>query len=270
APALVDGRPAPLEKGEPGQYFVPLTANRQGERFILELRYVLPEPKTGVFQPPAFPDDAAVQHVYLSVHIPKNLTVLGTIGPWNVDNIWALSGFLTLRPRARMTSSELVGWLLQGASANPTAADNLNSFVTDGQPLLYSTLHPPAGQAGALRLRLWPAWQCKAVLIIAILAVGVLLARAAVFHQALSLAFAISGLALLAVFLPSLAVSLVSNAAAAAALIVLLGWGFLWFRRRPPKPPRLPKPSRLPNSDPTAPAPSPDSSATADDTPPRT
>ncbi|OQC13588.1 MAG: hypothetical protein BWX73_02258 [Lentisphaerae bacterium ADurb.Bin082] len=343
APALVDGRPAPLEKGEPGQYFVPLTANRQGERFILELRYVLPKPKTGIFQPPAFPDDAAVQHVYLSVHIPKNLTVLGTLGLWNVDNIWALSGFLTLRPRARMTSSELVGWLLQGASANPTVADHLNSFVTDGQPLLYSTLHPPAGQAGALRLRLWSAWQCKAILIIAILAVGVLLARATVFHQALSLAFAISGLALLAVFLPSLAVSLVSNAAAAAALIVLLGWGFLWFRRRPPKPPRLPSSTPPPNGDqpasndpptplpsktfrwrsvialviliivafflllvfgpraveflllilvaavalpairrhwqtqrqskanePTAPAPSPDSSATADDTPPRT
>ena len=80
APALVDGRPAPLEKGEPGQYFVPLTANRQGERFILELRYVLSEPKTGVFQPPTFPADAAVQHVYLSVHIPKNLPVLGTLG----------------------------------------------------------------------------------------------------------------------------------------------------------------------------------------------
>ena len=33
-----------------------------------------------------------------------------------------------------MTSNELVGWLLQNASANPTVADHLNSFVTDGQP----------------------------------------------------------------------------------------------------------------------------------------
>ncbi len=251
-PALVDGRPAPLEKGEPGQYFVPLTANRQGERFVLELRHVLPKPDAGAFQLPAFPDDAAVQHVYLSVHIPKHLTVIGTLGPWNIDNIWALSGFLTLRPRSRLTSGTLVNWLLQSAPVNPTVTDHLNNFVTDGQPLLYSTLHPPAGPASALRLRLRPAWQCKAVLIIAILAVGVLLARAPVFHQALALAFAVSGLALLAVFLPSLTVSLVSNAAAAAALTVLLGWGFRWFRQRPARKPAPPRP----NGDDRPPAPS--------------
>ncbi len=233
-PALLNGRSAPLEKGEPGQYFVPLTANRQGERFMLELRYLLPHPPAGRFQIPAFPDDAAVQHVYLAAFIPKNLAVIGTLGPWNNDNIWALSGFLTLRPRARLDSGALVNWLLQPKDAdNPAVRDGLNSFVTDGQPLLYSTLHPPASPAGDLRLRLRPAWQYKTALIIAILAVGVLLAKAPVFQQALSVAFAVSGLALLAVFMPSLTVAMVSNAAAAAALAVFLGWGFLWFRRRP-------------------------------------
>ena len=74
-PLRLGNRIVPLEKGEEGQFFVPLVSLQQGENFLLELRYVLPEETKG-FPIPVFPDDTAIQQVYLSVYLPQGRSLL--------------------------------------------------------------------------------------------------------------------------------------------------------------------------------------------------
>ena len=98
-PLRLGNRIVPLEKGEEGQFFVPLVSPQQGENFLLELRYVLPEETKG-FPIPVFPDDTAIQQVYLSVYLPQGRSLLGKSGDWNPENIWVLRGALAFYPRA--------------------------------------------------------------------------------------------------------------------------------------------------------------------------
>lgn len=232
-PVLLNGRPAPLEKGEPGQYFIPLTAINQGELFFLELRYLQPKVKQGHVSLPSFPEEAAIQHAYLSVHIPKNLSLLGILGSWDSANTWRWHNICTLRQHAQHDANFLTQWLLQGQNAQAAVTDSLNSFVIDGQALLYSTLHPAPDGIGDLRLRLYPSWQCQAILIIVILAFGLLLRAAPFYQQCVTTAILAGVFSLLAIFLPSLVASLLSDAAALAAVLVFLLWIFHWWRRHP-------------------------------------
>ncbi|MGI5924193.1 MAG: hypothetical protein ACOX9E_09640 [Lentisphaeria bacterium] len=234
-PARINDRPVPLEKGGEGQYFIPLTGQAQGEPLLLELRYLLPESR-GIFMLPQFPDDTAIQQLYLMVYLPKELSIMDCKGPWNNENVWALQGVMSVRPRPRRHANELISWLCAGQRQFEACRESLQSFVTDGQPVLYSTLHPPAGPNGALHLLLWPTWLGKALFIAIIIAVGLLLLKASLFKRALTVGFMLSAMGFLAVFAPSFCYGIVSNASVVAALTVAIIWFLAWLRRRPQRP----------------------------------
>jgi len=231
-PARINNRPVPLEKGGDGQYFIPLTSQAQGEPMLLELRYLLPANR-GLFMLPQLPDDTATQQLYLTVYLPKELRIMGSKGPWNNENIWALQGVMSVHPRPRHHVDELITWLCADQTHVEACRENLQSFVTDGQPVLYSTLHPPVGTDGALRLLLWPTWLGKTLFIAIISVVGLLLLKASFFTRALVLGFLLSAMGFLAVFAPSFCYGIVSNASVVAALTVAIIWFLSWLRRRP-------------------------------------
>lgn len=234
-PLRLGNRIVPLEKGDEGQFFVPLVSLQQGENFLLELRYVLP-PESKGFPIPVFPDDSAIQQVYLSVYLPQDRSLLGKSGNWNPENIWVLRGALAFYPRAKLSSAELLSWVRQGIyPAGKAPDDNLDNFVVDGQSLLYSALHPETTEAGLLQLRTSPSWLCKGIVLILIIAVGLLLCKASLYCKLLSLGCIAAILGLLAIFLPNLLSALISNASALAAIIVLFAWFLFWLKSPHPE-----------------------------------
>ena len=250
-PLRLGKRIVPLEKGEAGQFFIPLVSRQQGESFLLELRYVLPA-KTKGFPIPVFPDDTAVQQVYLSVHLPKGTSLLGKGGDWNPENIWVLQGAFAFYPRAKLAATELLHWVRQGlypAGQNPD--DNLENFVIDGQALLFSALHPATTPDATLQLRTTPSWLCKGIALILIVGVGLLLCKACLYSKLLTLGCIAAAAGLLAVFLPNLLSALISNASGLAGIIVLFAWFLFWLKnlrlqRKTPTPPPLPPHTETP------------------------
>ncbi len=85
-PLRLNGRPAALEKGRQGQYFVPLLNVKADAPFVLEIRYALPGDGSRL-DPPSFPEEQgatktypAVVKTYLAVYLPETRTLLGAAG----------------------------------------------------------------------------------------------------------------------------------------------------------------------------------------------
>jgi len=78
-----------------------------------------------------------------------------------------------------------------------------------------------------------------------LVAVGILLCRASLYHKLLAIGMGLSLLGILAVFWPYLMYALLSNAAALAAFIVIVTWLLFWHKARhsqPVPPPVLSSP----------------------------
>ena len=243
-PVRINGRPVSLEQGEGGGYFVPLTAQDARQAFLLEVRYLV-RGRGLAIETPSFPDEPAVQHVYLSVFMPKRLTYLGSAGPWNDELVWVVKGF-SAWPRGRRSSDWLMNWVTEGLSVDD---GSIRNFATDGRHVLFSALRPEQGPAGALRLRAAGGTLFRSVMLVLVVGVGLALvpARGAVRLLAVSAAFI--ALVVIAVFMPSLARAVASNATAAGVVVVLVVWG-LWqilvVRPRRPRPPAPDAPPPLP------------------------
>lgn len=222
-PLRIDGRPAALEKGEGNRYFIPLVGVDPGRPFLLELRYVLPQ-RGWKLQGPEFPDEPAMQQVFLSVYLPREWAYLGSAGPWDDEILWRIRGF-TLRPDARRSDRELFRWVGAGL---PVGQDVLESFPTDGNHLCFSTLRPPPGKEGRLRLRVMRYGLLHVLVLGTIVWIGVRHRSTPLAHRAVVVGGWLVALLAISVFAPSLVRSLVNNAAVAAALVVLIVWT-LWY-----------------------------------------
>jgi len=222
-PVRLNGQPVSLEEGDRGRYFVPLVAMEQDAPFLLELRYVI----TGAGYKllcPEFPDEPAVQQVYLCAYMPRDRVYLGSIGPWNDEFVWVLKGFNTY-PRGKMNNNQLIDWVTEGLDVD---RGGLGNFPTDGRQLLFSTLRPAAGEEGALSVVAARGWALQTVLLVLIIGLGLLLLPVPLGPRSIAVGCALILLVLLAVFTPSLARAAVNNASVGAAFIVLVVW-VLWF-----------------------------------------
>lgn len=215
----LNGRNANLERGEGGTHLVPLQGLAQGTPFLMELRYTVPRGSELVV--PAFPEEPAVQQVYLSVHVPDELAYLGHRGVWHPEFAWALTRNGALQPKASRSAPWLIDWVVRGVSVDPATVQD---FVTDGYPLLFSTLCPAAGEAGALRVTLFSAAFLRGLLAVVILAVGLLLLRASFGRKLAAALVVLLALILLGMVLPSLARSMVGMVSVAAIAVVGGTW----------------------------------------------
>ncbi len=222
-PVRINGRPVTLERGEPGEYFVPLVNQQQDEPFLLEMRYFIKGAGL-TLRIPEFPKEPATQQVYLSAYVPRELTYLGYRGPWTDEMVWELRGF-ECRPRGARPAGNLLAWVQEGLSVD---RGSVGDFATDGRHLLYSTLRPVAGKAGALGISAVRGWWFRLLLVVAGVALGVALLPASLRLRAYVVGAGIIVLILLAVFAPSTSRAVVNNATAGGGLVVLVLWG-LWF-----------------------------------------
>jgi len=216
-----------LERGdqEGSTFYVPLLGTSPDEPFLLELRYTV----TGgglVLDGPTFPEEPAVQKVYLSVYMPEEWDYLGSRGPWTDELVWVLMGDGSLKPRATQTDADLMEkWLLEGWARLPGLQEN---FPTDGSHYLFSALRPAAPPEGSLRLTAVRGTYLAIGLFVVIAGLGVALAftRAAV--RLLAIGAGIVLLVLAAVFLPTFARQIAGGSMAAAVFVVLVLWA-LWY-----------------------------------------
>jgi hypothetical protein len=235
-PVRLNGRPVGLERGEAEgtTFFVPLVGQKADEMFLLELRYTAHGAGLRA-ECPAFPEEPAVQKVFLSVYMPQEWDYLGSVGPWTDEIVWAVarSG---LKPRARQEDKSLIkDWVRKDLAVQGNPEEN---FPTDGRHYLFSAVGPAAPPEGALRLVAMDHDWLAAAIFGAVLLAGIILmfTRAAVRLVAAG-AFIVL-LVLAGVFAPTFARQAVNLVLVAAVFIVLVLWALwyvLWTRPRDPR-----------------------------------
>jgi len=234
-PLRLNGRPVSLERGEAegNAFFVPLVGQKPDEPFLLELRYTV---RGGglLLECPAFPEEPAVQKIYLCAYLPQEWDYLGSVGPWTDELVWRVtrSG---LKPVPRQLPMDPLKWVREGTGAQGSPEE---TFPTDGSPYLFSTVGAADPPAGALRLVAMDHDWLAVIVFAVIVAAGVALmfTRAGVRLGAAG-AFVVL-LVLVGVFAPTFARQAVNMVMMAALLIVVVMWALwyiLWTRPRDPR-----------------------------------
>jgi len=231
-PLRVNGRPVSLERGdaESNAVYVPLTGQKPDEPFLLELRYILDEEHGGLdLALPAFPEEPAVQRVYLSVWLPsgeRGWDYVGAGGPWTEEMTWRFyEDEVGWRPVANRHSEDLINWVTEGLSVEGSPGQ---TFATDGRHHLFSTLQPDPPPEGNLRIFAIGS-RTLAVLVFAIvLAAGLVLNFTPWTVRCVAVGALVALLVLLGVFAPALAHQVADGVLVSAAFIVLVIW-VLWY-----------------------------------------
>ena len=191
----IDGKAVTMEMGKNQTYFIPLLETREDQSFLLELRYTLSEASQAIAWP-VFPTQPAVQKVYLALYLPEEINLIDAQGPWTREFRWGLNGAGDFEPvNAMVVGNDTVGtWpqnVLEGGSMpssrrNDAVAARLlgwvsesipvqDTFSTDGQLFVFSSLQPRSPEEDGLRLRRVHRSYVNTAAMIATVAVGLLL-----------------------------------------------------------------------------------------------
>ena len=236
-PVRINGQAASLERGDKDEYFVSLVGQDPDAPFLLELRYTLGEAGAGALGFPTFPDEPAVQKVYLYVHVPEERAWLGTRGRWSDEMLWRLdttSPLANWTPRPRLSEAALIAWVTQGIEQR---ADVAGGLQTDGRVYLFSTLRPAAPPAGALRLSTLDERLLAAMVFGLIVLGGFGLLRASAPRRWLTAGIFGVTLVLIGVFLPTFALQVMDGVMLAAIVVVLVMWTVWYLARTRPRDP---------------------------------
>jgi hypothetical protein len=174
---------------------------------------------------PEFPDEPAVQKVYLCAYLPEDLALLGSRGawtdqqpPWWEQMQYGFTGY-------HQNDGALIQQVTRGVNV---AGDPAESFQTDGQLYVFSTLRPAAGEAGALQLVTMDADYFQTAVFALIAVLGLVLLVRPVRDKLVVSALVVIALILAGVFLPSLSQQIFQGVLLWAAAIVLIVW-VVWF-----------------------------------------
>jgi hypothetical protein len=231
-PLRLNGRPVPLEEGgDDGRtVYVPLTGLTPDEPFLLELRYILDEAHGGLdLALPAFPEEPAIQRVYLSVWLPSGQDgwdYLGSAGPWTEELIWRFyEDEFGWRPMARRSSRDLVQWVAEGLNVE---GDPGRTFATDGHHHLFSTLQPAPPPEGNLRVYAMGGRRLALLVFAVVLVAGLVLNFMPWTVRCVAVGALVAALVLLGVFAPAVAHQVADWVLVSAAFLVLVIW-IVWY-----------------------------------------
>lgn len=142
----INNQPVGLESDGKTEFYIPLTGHSPDEEILVELRYTAAGDQSRL-DLPEFPEDPAVQQVYLAVYLPEELKLLGFGGPWTDESstTWIDRPFRDAGP-----SDETILSQLRAGIANCEMAGE--GFPLDGERYLFSALRPAPAPAGSLRL----------------------------------------------------------------------------------------------------------------------
>ena len=223
-PLSIDGRPVALERGEADEYFVPLVGQDPEKPFVMELRYTVPGSAARI-DFPTFPDEPAMQKVFLCVYLPEELALLGSTGPWNHERNEWLEAIDTGQLSAYTGDGDLVSWVTEDVSisGNPAAA-----FQTDGRLYVFATLQPESPPGGSLRLSTVNDKLLCALVFGGVFVLGMLLLTRPIRIKFAALAILAIALILAGVFLPTFSLQVIDGVFVAAVVLVLFVW-VAWF-----------------------------------------
>lgn len=223
-PLRINGKPVDLERGDKGEYFVPLANQDPTKPFLLELRYTVPGDYSRL-DFPEFPENPAMQKIYLCVYLPQELALIGSRGPWNNDfaDQW--------RQRIRgiyssLTSdAQLVGWVREGTDCT---IDPLSDFQTLGRLYTFSTLRPAAPPDGSLRLSAFNEDALHLLVFLLIAVPGVVLVTQPIGVRIFAVGGLLTALVGVGIFFPTFSMQVFNEVLIAAVGLVLAVW-FLMF-----------------------------------------
>lgn len=221
-PARINGEPVALERGDKDQLFIPLIGRDPNTPFSLELRYTVPGGYAQM-SVPEFPEDPAIQKVYLAAYLPKELSLVGTSGPWTEEFSWSSQGTLKWIPRSIQTEEELLAWVREGVK--PSAAP---SFQTDGIMYLFSALRPEPPPKGDLKLWAVDERWLAVLVFTPLLIIGLLLLRSSFSAKISAVSVVVIGVVACGIFVPTLARQLLNQPLYAGLAIVAVAW-LAWY-----------------------------------------
>ena len=233
SPLRINGQSVTLERGSGRAYFVPLVGQVADKPFLLELRYRLSD-QASLMMVPAFPDDPAVQKVYLLAYLPKSWSLLGSRGPWSDEMYWVRGPTLRSVPLLNRNDNELLAWVTQDVSVQESPGQ---SFQTDGRPYLFSALRPAPDDSATLRLVSMSDTWLNFIAFGVVAAGGVLLLRSRAATRWFCVGAFTVALVLCGVFMPTLSRQIVSGPFVLSILVVLILWLVhhqAWVRPRDP------------------------------------
>jgi hypothetical protein len=219
-PLRINGKPVTPERESDTTIFAPLVDQDIDEPFVLELRYSVPGTPAQL-DLPVFPDDPAVQKVYLSAYLPEKAALLVTGGPWSDEH--EVDWSLRKAQRRPATDEPLLDWVTQEI---PAAANAARTFpIGKSQLHIFSALRPAPAPEGSLRLSTMNRQWFHAWVIAVIALVGLPLCCRSLRPQLILLLLLTATLVLLGVFLPQLARALLTGIFPVAAGVLIIIWG---------------------------------------------
>lgn len=220
-PLRINGRPVPLERGGQQNYLVPLVGLDAKMPFLLDIRYTLPGAGSELVLA-EFPDEPAVQKVYLAAYLPQEQALLGYRGNWTDEQVWRWRFPQGFQPQPSKSDVDLLSWV---AEDTPVSWTTLQGFPVDGTPYLFSTLQPDATVASRLRLVRIDDRVLAGITLVVLGVLGIALARRPMSERWLVMGGLITLVVLAAVFLPTLARQVLDPVFGAGVLIVAAVWG---------------------------------------------
>lgn len=217
-PARVNGNPIAIERGDQDLLYIPLVGQDPNTDLVLDLRYTLPGNYRNL-DVPEFPEDPAVQKVYLAAFLPKELSLMTTSGPWTDEYKWQRGDGWRWVPVPNSSDEALVSWVVQGISLS-----NVPAFQKDGTLYLFSALRPAAPPDGNLHLNVLHENTLGVLLFIALILVALVFLRS-LFSTKLAIIAALFALAIACgVFVPTLGQQLLNRPTYAGLGILAIAW----------------------------------------------
>ncbi len=223
-PVRINGAPVVLERGEQGFLTVPLIGQDPQTSFVLELRYSLPGDYREMHLP-EFPEDPAVQKVFLAVYLPQEVKLLANFGPWTEETLWRWRNW-RIEPTAKMSDDSLTKWINEDIKLSAAPA-----FQKDGWFYLFSTLRPAPAPTGSLQLQTMPSWMLNASVVGAMLLLGLVFLRTRLSSKLVVCVLLIMLLTGLGFLAPTLAQQLLSLPAVVGLALLGIAW-WAWHAKQ--------------------------------------
>lgn len=229
-PLRINGQPIPLERGDADEFFIPLVGYDADTPVVVELRYTMPGGPSNL-ELPSFPEEPAVQKVFLFAYIPEELALLGYEGPWTDEVRWNWNSPWNRVAKPRYSADERIVWVHQGISLS---GDPLESFPTDGDIYVYSTLRPDPPPAGSLQLVTMNENWLHGLMFVSLLVVGVALVARPMPQRLAAIALGLLALLVIGIFWPTFTMQMMDGGVVFALLLVLLVWVAMFLVRLRP------------------------------------
>ena len=211
----VNNQPVSLETDKT-QYFIPLIGQKAEDFVLVELRYSIT--RTSTLELPEFPDDPAVQQVYLSVYMPEEQRLLGVRGEWTEEDVREPG---TQHVHTSRDDNELLPWVYEGVVHNGVSlSPGADTFPTDGKRYLYSTLRPEGGLT-IISLHRYTLWT---LIVLVVAGVGLVLSTQPLGVRLWWLAALVVAVVLSALFAPTFAEAVLGDVFYYSLCLVLLVW----------------------------------------------